>query len=83
MKLDQLDDALVCILAERMGLIPKVAEYKKENNLPRYQPAREKEIIKMKRELAVKLKLNPDLVENLFKEIIKDAHRIEAGIMGK
>ena len=81
--LDRLDTALVYILAERMSLIPKVAEYKKANNIARYQPEREKEIIKLKRELAAKLDLNPDLVETLYKEIIKDAHRIEEGIMGK
>lgn len=81
--LDRLDTALVYILAERMSLIPKVAEYKKANNISRYQPEREKEIIKLKRELAEKLDLNPDLVETLYKEIIKDAHRIEESIMGK
>lgn len=80
--LDRLDTALVYILAERMSLIAKVAEYKKANNIPRYQPEREKEIITLKRELAEKLDLNPDLVETLYQEIIKDAHRIEEGIMG-
>ena len=81
--LDRLDTAMVYILAERMSLIPKVAEYKKANNIPRYQPDREKEIIKIKRELALKLDVNPDLVETIYKEIIKDAHRIETEIIGK
>jgi chorismate mutase/prephenate dehydrogenase len=81
--LDRLDNALVYILAERMSLIPKVAEFKKANNIPQYQPEREKEIIKLKREIAEKLGLNPDLVETLYKEIIKDAHRIEAKIIGE
>ena len=81
--LDRLDTALVYILAERMSLIPKVAEYKKENNIERYQPEREREILVLKRELAKKVELNPDLVETLFKEIILDAHRIEEEIIGK
>ena len=81
--LDRLDTALVYIMAERMSLIPKVAEYKKVNNVPRYQPEREKEILKLKREIAEKLNLNPDLIETIFKEIIKDAHRIEIEIIGK
>jgi chorismate mutase-like protein len=81
--LDRLDTALVHILAERMSLISKVAEYKKANNIARYQPEREKEIIRLKREMAVKLDLNPDLVETLYQEIIKDAHRIEKGIIGE
>ncbi len=81
--LDRLDTILVYTLAERMSLIPAVAEYKKAHNIERYQPKREKEIIKLKRELARKLDLNPDLIEILYKEIIKDAHRIEKKIMKK
>jgi len=81
--LDRIDTALVNILAERMSFIPKVAEYKKANNMERFQPEREKEIIAKKRELAEKSGLNPDLVEDIFKRIIEDAHRIEKEIIGK
>jgi chorismate mutase-like protein len=82
-KLDKLDLKLVEIIAKRMALIPKVAEYKKIHNIQRYQPKREKEIIDSKRRLAENLKLNPDLVENLFKQLIKEAHRIEKEILKK
>jgi chorismate mutase/prephenate dehydrogenase len=81
--LDRLDNALLYILAERMILIPKVAQYKKENNIPRYQPERELQIITGKRELASKLALNPDLAEIIYKAIIEDAHRIEKEIIGE
>lgn len=81
--LDRLDIALVTILAERQSLIPKVAEYKKENNLERYQPNREKEIFEKKRELAKSMNLDPDLVEDLFKRIIENSHAIEKEIIGK
>ncbi|PLW79802.1 hypothetical protein C0585_05670 [Candidatus Woesearchaeota archaeon] len=80
--LDRLDTALLYILAERMTFIPKVAKYKDENNLERYQPEREKEIIEAKRELAQKLGVNPDLAQKIFETIIEDAHRIEKKIMG-
>lgn len=81
--LDRLDDALVVILAERMSLIPKVADYKKKNNIERHQPEREKEIIQIKSKLARKMQLNPDLVEDIFKRIIKESHKIEKKIMGE
>jgi chorismate mutase len=81
--LDRIDKTIVFMLAERMSLIPKVAEYKKENHVERYQPEREKEIMQVKRALAEELKLNPDLVEDLFKRIIQDAHRIEKDILGE
>ncbi len=81
--LDRIDKTIVFMLAERMSLIPKVAEYKKTNGVERFQPEREKEIMQSKRALAEELNLNPDLVEDLFKRIILDAHRIEEKIIGE
>jgi len=81
--LDRIDSALLMILAERMSLIPKVAEYKKKNKIKRFQPEREREIIEKKRKMAGDNGLNPDLVEDLFKRIIEDSHRIEKDIMGE
>ena len=46
--LDELDNKLIVILAERMRLIPQVAKYKIENNLKRYQPERESQILEAK-----------------------------------
>ena len=82
-KLDVLDTKLIKILAERMSYIPQVAEYKKENKIKRFQKDREKEIFENLRNKAVELDLNPELLEDLFKRIIKESHRIERGIMKK
>lgn len=82
-KLDELDRKLVGIVAQRQRLIPEVAEYKKKNNIERYQPEREKEIIKSKRNLAENENVDPDLIEGLFKRIIKNSHKIEKEIMGE
>jgi chorismate mutase len=82
-KIDRLDTKMLEILAERMSLIQPVAEYKKKNNIPRYQPEREKEIMDSRRKIAEKLSINPELVENLTKLVISDAHRIERDIMGE
>ena len=81
--LDRLDTALLTILAERMAFIPKVAEYKKKNNIVRYQPEREKQIFKAKKELAKQLNINPELARKIFENIIADAHRIEKEAMSK
>lgn len=82
-KLDTLDAELVNIIAKRQELIPDVAEYKKKNNVKRYQPEREKEIIEAKRKMAEKASVNPDLIEDLIKRIIEDSHRIEKEIIGE
>ena len=82
-EIDRIDKELLVVLAERMRLIPSVAEYKKKNNIQRYQPEREKEVIRLRKEIASKLNLNQDFIEKIFKVIIEDAHRIEKDIMEK
>ena len=44
-KIDEIDDSLVRLFAERMDIAAQVADYKKANNLPIYVPAREREIL--------------------------------------
>ena len=43
--IDTIDDELVRLFCERMTLSAKVADYKKENNLPIFAPARERAIL--------------------------------------
>ena len=44
-QIDQIDTDLVQLFTARMKLAEEVADYKKENNLPIYVPAREREIL--------------------------------------
>lgn len=43
-KINNIDSKLVELLDERAGLVKSIGEYKKSNNIPVYQPEREKEI---------------------------------------
>lgn len=40
-EIDKIDSELVSLFSERMDVSAKVAEYKKEHNLPVYDPVRE------------------------------------------
>ena len=42
-EIDKIDDELVQLFVQRMGLAAQVADYKKENHLPILAPARERE----------------------------------------
>ena len=42
-EIDSIDDQLVKLFCQRMDVAARVAEYKKENDLPIYHPARERE----------------------------------------
>jgi len=46
--LDELDEVMAGLFEQRMDYCRRIGEYKKANNLPVYQPQREKEIIEKK-----------------------------------
>ncbi|MCP3686254.1 MAG: chorismate mutase [bacterium] len=64
-------------VAKRMKLIPEIAKYKLDNNLPRKQPKREEEVIANARKIAAKEGMNPEVAEEIMKILIKHAHEIE------
>ena len=49
-KLDAIDSEILSLFFERMEVVQKVAEYKKENGLPVLAAAREKEILERVRD---------------------------------
>lgn len=79
--LDELDTALRFILLQRMALISLVGEIKAENNLPVFQPEREKQIFKSIQDFCENTGLNTQLLNDIYTTIIKDAHRIENEII--
>ena len=44
-KIDEIDNELVRLFQERMDISAEVARYKRQHNLPVYDPAREREIL--------------------------------------
>ena len=82
-EINQCDREILESLSKRMKLIPLVAEYKKANNIERYQPDRERQVVETRRKIAEETGINPDLVEKIMWLIIEDAHRIESVIIGK
>ena len=44
-QIDEIDEELVRLFIKRMNVSKQVADYKRENNLPIYVPAREREIL--------------------------------------
>jgi len=74
-KIDKIDQKLIKILAERFKITQKVGEYKKKYHLPALDKKREKEIFLSRKLLAKKFGLDPALVEEMFKLIIKNVKK--------
>lgn len=73
--IDNLDAALIHILAERFRTTKAVGDYKARRDLPAADPARENEQVQRLRRLAVEADLDPDFAEKLLNFIIREVIR--------
>jgi chorismate mutase len=73
--IDNIDAALVFMLAERFKVTQAVGEYKATISLPPADPAREEKQIERLRQLASDAKLDPDFTEKFLRFIIDEVIR--------
>ncbi|WP_380872772.1 chorismate mutase [Sphingomonas sp. DBB INV C78] len=78
--IDNIDAALVFILAERFKVTQAVGRYKAEAGLPPADPGRESAQIERLRELARSANLDPDFSEKFLRFIINEVirHHVKA-----
>ena len=80
--IDNIDAALVFMLAERFKITQKVGAYKAQHNLPPADPARESQQIARLRELARRANLDPEFSEKFLRFIIDEVIRHHARLQG-
>jgi chorismate mutase len=73
--IDNLDAALVHVLAERFRCTQQVGVLKAANNMPPADPEREAQQIERLRRLAVEAKLDPEFAEKFLNFIIAEVVR--------
>lgn len=73
--IDNIDAAIVFMLAERFKITQAVGEYKAAAKLPPADPAREERQISRLRQLARDAKLDPDFTEKFLRFIIEEVIR--------
>ncbi len=79
--IDRIDTVIITALAERMSLIPDVAEYKKNHNVPIFDEKREVEIMKNLKRIATQHGLDEGFVEEIFLSCFNEAKRIQNDII--
>jgi chorismate mutase len=79
--IDNIDDALVRLLAERFKFTQRVGVLKATNGLPAADPGREREQIRRLRALAVEAHLDPEFAEKWFNFVVAEViqHHVAAG----
>jgi chorismate mutase len=80
-KIDNIDRELIEVLATRMAIVEKIGDYKKDNNVTSFQVKRWDEIMKNRKELASKMKLNPEYISEIFKIVHEESVRKQTEIM--
>ena len=78
--IDNIDAALVFLLAERFKVTQKVGAYKASAGLPAADPSREHEQVARLRALAVTAKLDPEFSEKFLRFIIDEVIRHHAAV---
>ena len=73
--IDNIDAALIHLLAERFKCTQAVGEFKATHNLPPADPSREAAQIARLRQLATDAKLDPDFAEKFLNFIVKEVIR--------
>jgi chorismate mutase-like protein len=76
-RIDQLDGALIAIVAERLAVCRQVAAVKEGTDTPVIQPTRVRDVVVTRRQQAIEAGVDPDFVEQLFRVLLTETHRIE------
>ena len=82
LSIDNLDAALIHLLAERFRLTRAVGELKAEHDLPPGDPNREARMLERLRAIADQSGLDPEFAEKLYRFIIDEVIRHHVAIKG-
>ena len=82
-KIDRLDDQLLDLLKERMGISEAIGKYKYENNITILQTRRYDEVMNNRRERGTQRGLDEDFVNRLFESIHEESINRQSQIMNK
>src|SRR5690606_24238514 len=78
---DKLDDQIIKILSDRMKIVEKIGEYKRDNNVTILQVSRWDEIIHKRSNVAQALKLDKEFTVKLLELIHNESIRKQNEIM--
>lgn len=81
--IDNIDAALIHILAERFRITQAVGAYKAQHGLPASDPEREESQIARLRQLAVEAQLDPEFSEKFLRFVIQEVIRHHEQAAGK
>ena len=76
-RIDELDQELIRVVAERLAVCEEVARLKEHTDTPVIQPTRVREVVTSRRQWAIDAGVDPDFAEQLVRVLLSETHRIE------
>ena len=76
-QIDEVDKALLDLLAKRLNLVAEVGEVKSHYGLPIYVPEREASMLASRRKEAENLGVPPDLIEDVLRRVMRESYTSE------
>ncbi|MDU4093886.1 MAG: bifunctional chorismate mutase/prephenate dehydrogenase [Pantoea sp.] len=76
-QIDEVDRALLDLLAKRLALVAEVGEVKSRFGLPIYVPEREASMLASRRKEAEALGVPPDLIEDVLRRVMRESYSSE------
>ncbi|WGE36219.1 bifunctional chorismate mutase/prephenate dehydrogenase [Actinobacillus genomosp. 1] len=76
-KIDQVDQQLIQLFAERLKLVAEVGKVKSEYGIPVYAPERETAMIAARRQEAEKQGVPADLIEDVLRRVMRESYANE------
>lgn len=76
-KIDEVDKALLDLLAKRLSLVAEVGKTKSFVGLPIYAPDRETAMLALRRQEAEVLGVPPDLIEDVLRRLMRESYANE------
>lgn len=76
-QIDEIDKKIITLLAERMDVVKKIGQFKKESEKPVYDKKREEEMRSQLKELAKQNGLSSEFVNHLYTHIFIESANIQ------
>lgn len=81
--IDELDGKIIALLGKRFQYVKEIIKFKEKNEASIVAKERRESVIRTRRNLAVKNGLNPDVIEELYRNLISHFIAEELRLMKK
>lgn len=76
-RIDEVDNQLLQLLAQRMEISREIGTYKKEHNMPVLQSGRYDQLLKSRRDAGVEMELDSEFVDKIMKCIHEESVKVQ------